>query len=86
MLKGIVVYMLTGVGSQSEGVYPFLYVGNNVYKRIWLEEDGSLMGNALLPYDGKTVELVGDYDVYGIFCIREIKVLFDMDFKTENKH
>ena len=82
MIRGIVCFMLANVGSKSEGMRPFLYLGNGEYKQVWMDGDESMNGEALLEFDSKTVLAQGEEDSNGIFCIRDIKLPSDVDAST----
>ena len=73
MMEGIVVFRLVNVGSKSEGVKPFLYQGNGSFQAVWMEDDLSLNGKALQPFDGKAVTVEGKMNEYDIFVIKKIQ-------------
>jgi len=79
-LKGTVVFRLSNVGTKSEGMRPLLYVGGGSFIRIWKTNDISFEGNELKQYDGKYVELQGDFDENQVFLAETVEVLYP----TEN--
>ena len=73
MYEGIIVFKKINVGSKSEGLRPFLYLGKGSFLEVWKKDDNSLYGTALMPFDGKSVVVKGENDEFsGIFVINEI--------------
>ena len=74
MHYGTIVFQLINIGSKSEGLHPFLYEGKGAFLKVWLEEDCSFEGDALKPYDGKSVIIEGALDEeIDIFIIENIQ-------------
>lgn len=73
MLNGTIVFKLTNIGSKSEGLRPFLYLGNGVFEQVWLVDDVSLDGSELRLYDTKKVSVTGEYTQQNIFLIQSIE-------------
>jgi hypothetical protein len=74
MHYGTIVFQLINIGSKSEGLHPFLYEGKGEFLKVWLEEDCSFEGDALKPYDGKSVIIEGALDEeIDIFIIENIQ-------------
>ena len=71
-LKGTVVFNYANVGSQSEGIYPFIYNDYASFIMIYMVDDNPFENNSLKPYDGKKVIIKGDYNDYGTFVVEEI--------------
>ncbi len=71
-LKGTVVFNYANVGSQSEGIYPFIYNEFANFIMIYMVDDNPFENNLLKPYDGKKVVIKGDYNDYGTFVVEEI--------------
>lgn len=72
-MKGIVVFKFENKGSKSEGSYPYLYLKNAEFLRIWREGDCSLFGEGLKEFDGKYVSVEGNYNEYNIFIASKIE-------------
>ena len=72
MYEGIIVFRLVNVGSKSEGLRPFIYKGMGSFLEVWKEDDCSLCGDSLIPFDGKSVVVEGYDDDSGIFVIESI--------------
>ncbi len=72
-LKGIIIFKLANEGSNSEGIFPFLYIGNADYIKIYYIDDNPFENNLLKPYDAKKVIIEGDYDDYKTFIIESIR-------------
>ena len=79
--EGIVIFHLSGIGSRSEHVRPFLYLGNANFQKIWKKGDSSFTGTSLIKYDGKRVIVTGEVDEYDILVIETIEeaVLTDLN-------
>ncbi len=74
MHYGTIVFQIINTGSKSEGLHPFLYEGNGEFLKVWLEDDCSFEGDALKPYDGKSVIIEGALDEeVDIFIIENIQ-------------
>lgn len=74
MRYGTIVFQLKNIGSKSEGLSPFLYEGKGSFLKVWKDGDCSLIGEDLMPYDGKRVVIEGEIDEdYGIFLIENIQ-------------
>lgn len=73
MIKGTILFVLINVGSKSEGQHPFLYEGNGVFRKVWLDGDISFTGDKLREYDGKYVSLSGEADENDVFIIKSIE-------------
>ena len=56
---GTVVFLLSNIGTKSEGVFPFLYVNQNTKYKLHLRGDDSFEERGLFPYDGKRVKVSG---------------------------
>ena len=87
-MEGIVVFRLTGMGTRSEGIRPFLYLGNAIFQKIWLQGDTSFNGIALMTYDSKHVVVEGETNEYDIFTIKTIEeiVITDSELNYKNKN
>ena len=72
-LKGIIIFKLSNIDSNSEAILPYLYVGNAQYVKIYLVDDNPFENNMLKAYDSKNVIIEGDYDEYKTFIIETIK-------------
>lgn len=71
--KGTIVFMRTNIGSKSEGILPFLYIGKGKFLEIWKSEDDSMRGDMLVPYDGQQITAHGEINDYDIFIIETIE-------------
>ena len=85
-LNGIVVFRLSGIGTRSEGIRPFLYLGKAVYRKIWKAEDTSLNGVELMAYDSKHVIVHGEVDEYDIFIIEKVEEAGTTDSEINNSN
>ena len=56
---GTVVFLLSNIGTKSEGILPFLYVSQNTMYKLHLRGDDSFEERGLFPYDGKRVIVSG---------------------------
>ena len=71
--QGTIVFMRTNIGSKSEGIKPFLYVGKGKFLEVWMSKDESLAGDMLAPYDGQQITAHGEINEYDIFLIEAIE-------------
>ena len=71
-MKGIIIFMQAKVGSKSEGVYPYLYVGNAELIKVYFEGDNPFENETLWRYDGEKVVLEGALKENNVFVITEI--------------
>ena len=71
-ITGTVVFILENKGSKSEGTFPFLYLGNGEFVRVWLDGDISAFGNGFREFDGMRVTLVGEKNEQGVFIVTKI--------------
>lgn len=61
-IRGLVVFMRSGVGTKSEGVYPYVYRGRNAPPvKLYVKGDNPFENNALTKYDGVRVIAYGSY-------------------------
>lgn len=84
-MKGIVVFQLANKKSKSEGVFPYLYIGDGDFLKIRLENDRSFDGAGLKPYDSKTVVVEGELNENNVFMISSIKEDCECCAQTELK-
>lgn len=73
-LVGTVVFKFENKGSKSEGMFPFLYIKNGEFVRIWLDGDFSLFGDCLKDYDGRHVTVRGKKNEYDLLIITSIEI------------
>ena len=71
-LRGIVIFKLSNVGSHSEGVFPYLYIGKGEFVKIYMIDDNPFENNFLQEYDSKKVILEGEFNEYNTFVIEKI--------------
>ena len=72
-LFGLVVFMRTNIGSRSECVIPFLYVGKARFIYLWVPCDNPFENLSLKDFDGKRVLISGDYGENNIFYVGKIE-------------
>lgn len=56
---GTVIFLLSNIGTKSEGVFPFLYVNRDTRYKLHLKGDDTFEEKGLSPYDGKRVKVSG---------------------------
>lgn len=74
MIKGKVVFILTDVGSKSEGEYPFIELGKGKRAKVYLEGDDPFGNGGMRDYEGKTVVAEGEFNEYGIFIAKSVEI------------
>ena len=70
---GLIVFKYSNMGSKSEGLRPYLYKGLGQFMAVWKEDDYTLSGDGLLPYDGMSVVITGYEGDADIFVIETIE-------------
>lgn len=75
VLRGVIMFMPSNVGSKSEGIFPFLYVNHNQIIPIHFFKDNPFTNDSLREYDGKYVEIKG-CGQGSRFTVKEISVIF----------
>ena len=71
--NGLIVFKHSNHGSKSEGLRPYLYKGFGQFMAVWKEDDYTLSGEGLLPYDGMNVVITGYDGDADIFVIETIE-------------
>ena len=84
-LKGTVIFRLANVGSQSEGVFPYLYVGDAEFIKIYVIDDNPFENELLKKYDGVLIEAEGDYNDYGTFVMEEDAITALTEFSKKEE-
>lgn len=75
MKTGIIEFILSGVGSKSEKMQPFLKEADGNLVEIYKEGDNPFKNESLKPYEGKTVTITGEENEYGAFIIDTINLV-----------
>ncbi len=71
---GKVEFILSGVGSKSEKMQPFLREADGNLVEIFKESDNPFKNESLKEYEGKTVMVTGEENEYGLLIIDKIEV------------
>ena len=61
-LKGKIVFVESNPGSKSEGRYPYIELDTGDRAKIFALNDNPFQNNLLDGYDGKTVEVEGEFN------------------------
>ena len=77
MKTGIIEFILSNVGSKSEKMQPFLKEADGNLVEIFKESDNPFENESLKEYEGKTVNVTGEENEYGLFIIDTIEVIED---------
>lgn len=72
-LSGTIIFLLDNVGSKSESKHPYLYQNSDSCIPVFKESDNPFENEGLKSFDGKKVEIKGQYGRGDVFCISEIK-------------
>lgn len=72
MYNGIIVFKKCNSGSKSEGIYPFLYIGNGAFIRVFDPNDNPFTNENLHTYDGQAVTIEGALDENEILLVQKI--------------
>lgn len=73
-MKGIVIFRAENKRSKSEGMFPYLYIGEGEFVRIKLENDNPFENNGLWEYDSKKVDVCGELNELNTFIISSIRL------------
>ena len=71
-MKGIVIFKEANKNSKSEGVFPYLYVGEGKFVKIRLQNANPFENNELSKYDSKSVVVEGEYNDNDTFIVSYI--------------
>ena len=71
-MQGVIVFKLANVGSKSESLASYLYVGEGKFERVRLLGANPFAKNELFNYDGKRVTCEGEYNDDDVFMITKI--------------
>ena len=85
-MKGIIIFKQANEKSKSEGLFPFLYLGNGEFVKIHVEEDNPFENETLKKYDCQKVEIEGELNDNGTFVIEDeenIRILEEQMQKEE---
>ncbi len=74
MKTGIIEFILSGVGSKSEKMQPFLREADGNLVEIFKEGDNPFKNESLKQYEGKTVTVTGEENEYGLFIIDTVEL------------
>ena len=72
-MVGTIIFVKQNIGSKSEETYPHLYQDRNHIIPIRIKGDNPFENGALVPFDGKTVEITGAFGRGRFFLIDEIR-------------
>lgn len=71
-MQGTVIFLKSFLGTKSESVQPFLYLGNGEIIRIFKPGDNPFENETLQNFDGKEVAVSGEVNEKGILEISSI--------------
>lgn len=83
MITGKVVFVLTDVGSKSEGEYPFVELGKGKKVKIYLSGDDPFGNGGMREYEGKYISAEGEYNEYGTFVAKSVTVIDEPEVAAE---
>ncbi len=75
MKTGKIEFILSGVGSKSEKMQPFLREADGSLVEIFKEGDNPFKNESLKEYEGKTVTVTGEENEYGLLIIDTIEIV-----------
>lgn len=76
--EGVVVFILSHIGSKSERPLPYLRTDGAKDTRLFFSGDKTYENATLWPYNGKKVRVTGDKNRGGLLIVREIELLEDV--------
>lgn len=73
-LEGTVVFIQMNAGSKSEAIQPVLYINENEYHQLYMENSNPFENNELRKFDGRKVNVKGviENNKLTVFEINEI--------------
>ena len=74
-MEGVIIFKLDNVGSKSEMLAPYLYLGEGKFERVQMLGVNPFFKNPLFDYDGKRVSVEGEYNDDDVFMITSVKPL-----------
>lgn len=83
MKTGKIEFILSNVGSKSEKMQPFLKEADGNLVEVFKESDNPFVNESLKEYEGKTVNITGEQNEYGLFIIKTIEVIEDKTVSEE---
>ncbi len=72
MCQGTVVFMKSYIGTKSESIQPYLYIGNAKFLRIYMKGDNPYENISIKALDGKLISIIGTIDENDILTIEKI--------------
>ena len=72
MLEGVIIFKQANVGSKSETLAPYLYMGEGKFERVKMLGENPFMRSKLYDFDGLRVKLDGAYNDDGVFMIESV--------------
>ena len=71
-LLGTIVFLPANIGSKSEGMFPRLYMNQEMVVKILFKDDNPFENTTLRAYDGQRVKAFGKRKPNGTFLIEKI--------------
>ena len=90
-MKGIMIFKQAKMGSKSEGIYPYLYMGKAEFTKVYFKGDNPFENATLWKYDGKKVVLEGELNENKLFVAtavsedKEEEVVEVVELKTASE-
>jgi hypothetical protein len=72
-MEGVLVFKQANVGSKSEMLAPYLYVGEGKFERVKMLGENPFMPSTLNEYDGLRVKVSGEYNDDGVLMIETVE-------------
>lgn len=73
MIEGVIIFKLANVGSKSETLASYLYMGEGKFERVKMLGENPFTKSKLHDYDGQRVKLIGSYNDDGVFMVEGIE-------------
>ena len=73
MIEGVIIFKQANVGSKSETLAPYLYMGAGKFERVKMLGENPFVKSKLHDFDGKHVCLTGSYNDDGVFMVEGIE-------------
>ena len=84
-LKGKIVFVESNPGSKSEGRYPYIELDTGDRAKIFALNDNPFQNNLLDGYEGKTVEVEGEFNENCTFIASVINEVVEVEASADEE-
>lgn len=73
MLEGVVIFKMANIGSKSEMLASYLYMGEGKFERVKMLGENPFMPSKLKEFDGLRVKAYGEYNDDEVYMIERLE-------------